>query len=98
MLESLAQKPRATFGGKDLYPDIFLKAAVLYEGTVNYHVFTDGNKRTGFASMARFLSINGTHLAVTNKEIEEYTLQIATSQLDLADIAVWIKHHSQKVK
>ncbi|HEX5414652.1 MAG TPA: type II toxin-antitoxin system death-on-curing family toxin [Chloroflexota bacterium] len=37
-----------TWGGQDLHPDPFEKAAVLIEGIVHGHPFEDGNKRTGF--------------------------------------------------
>lgn len=96
LLESLALKPQTRFGGQALYPDIFLKAAVLYEASVNYHVFVDGNKRTGFAALARFLYVNGYVLSVSEREIVDYTLSVATSNLDLADIAIWVKKHSKQ--
>jgi death on curing protein len=54
MLESIAFKPQTNLSGEDLYPDLYLKAAVIYESLVNYHVFIDGNKRTGFVAMVRF--------------------------------------------
>lgn len=97
LLDSIANKPLGGFGNHELYSGIFLKAAVLYEAVVNYHVFVDGNKRTGFASMARFLAINGYKLALTDQEIENYTITIATAKTDLADIAAWIKTHSKKI-
>lgn len=97
LLDSVANKPLSGFGDHELYPGIFYKAAVLYEAVVNYHVFIDGNKRTGFAAMARFLYLNGYTLIATDKEIEDYTIAIATTKTDLADIAAWIENHSKKV-
>lgn len=96
LLDSIANKPAGGFGDHELYPGVFLKAAVLYEAIVNYHVFIDGNKRTGFATMARFLAINGYELQITDQEIEDYTVSIATNNPDLADVAAWIKKHSKK--
>jgi death-on-curing protein len=96
LLESIAIKPQVRLSGADLYPDVFLKAAVLFESIANYHVFIDGNKRTGFATMARFLHINGYSLAVTENEIVSYTLSVATAKPDLADIATWLKSHARK--
>jgi death-on-curing protein len=97
LLASIAQKPKAAFGGEDLYPDIFLKAAVIYEAAINYHVFVNGNKRVGFAAMARFLAINSYGIRVTNQEIGKFTVSIALKKQDLADIAEWIKRHAEKV-
>lgn len=98
LLESITIKPQTSFGGEELYPDIYLKAAVLYEAIVNYHVFVDGNKRTGFAAMVRFLDVNGFSFKVTNQEIEDYTVAIATDNTDLAEDAVWIKKHAAAVR
>jgi death-on-curing protein len=98
LLLSIAEKPKANFNGQELYPDIFIKAAALYEGLCNYHVFIDGNKRTSAIAMYRFLYINGYELTATNKELVQYTLQITTTKPDIVDIAKWIKKHSRKVK
>lgn len=97
LLESIAMKPQTSFGGIDMYPDIHLKAAVLFEALVNYHVFIDGNKRTAFAAMGRFLAINHYELLVSNKEIVDVAVKVATKKLDLAEIATWIKQHSNEV-
>jgi death-on-curing protein len=50
LLQSAVSRPKATFGGKDLYPDIFHKAAALMESLVKNHPFIDGNKRTAITS------------------------------------------------
>lgn len=97
LLESTAIKPQSRYAGRELYPDIYLKAAVLFEALINYHVFIDGNKRTAFASMARFLFINNLELCLSEKEIVNYCIKVATNSPDLADIAIWIKTHSAKI-
>lgn len=96
LLESIIYKPATRRGDEELYPNMWLKAAVLYEAIVNYHVFVDGNKRTAFASMARFLAINGYGVKVTDKEIEDYTINIAVTNPALESIATWLKAHSKK--
>ena len=70
----------------------------LYEALCNYPVFIDGNKRAAAISMYRFLVINQYNLTATNHELETFTLQIATSHPDLAEVATWINHHSAPVK
>jgi death-on-curing protein len=97
LLESIAAKPQLEFGGHELYPDLFTKAAALYEALCNYHVFIDGNKRTAAITMYRFLALNDFDLTATNEELETFTLDIATAHPDLADIAAWIKHHSAPI-
>jgi death-on-curing protein len=97
LLMSLAEKPKTNIGGKELYPDIYTKAASLYESICNYHVFIDGNKRTSVIAMYRFMAINGYKLTVSNKELVDYTLFIATNKPDLNDIAKWIKVHSKRI-
>jgi death-on-curing protein len=98
LLAAIAEKPRAAFGGADLYPDVFTKAAVYLEAIVNYHVFVDGNKRTGFIAGARFLYINGYDLVATNKAIEHFILAVAIDKTPIQDIAAWLKKHAKKLK
>lgn len=97
LLESITKKPQASFGGQELYPDIHIKAAVLYESLINYHVFVDGNKRTGLAAVARFLFINGHKLELAHEEMVEYPVAVATDKYELAEIAVWIKEHVKQI-
>lgn len=96
LLESIAAKPFGNFGGNELYPGKFLKAAVIFESLVNYHVFVDGNKRCGIAVLEYFLAKHGYKLAASKSAKEKLTLETATKNPDLADIAVWIKKHSKK--
>ena len=49
----------AKFGGVDLYPTLFQKAAVYAHHIITGHVFLDGNKRTGLGSAFKFLELNG---------------------------------------
>ena len=93
MLQAIVSKPNASFGGDELYPDIPAKAAALYEAVINYHVFIDGNKRTSVIALGLYLEQNGFDLTATNDEIEKYTIRVATSQPNLADVAIWIRNH-----
>jgi death-on-curing protein len=96
LLVSIANKPQTCFGDMDLYPDIVTKAASLYEALCNYHVFIDGNKRAAAITMYRFLTINGYDLTATNKQLEDYTVYIATKNPEIESVAAWLKKHSQK--
>ena len=97
LLMSIAEKPKAKFGGKELYKGIFIKASVCLESLVQYHVFIDGNKRTGAMSAARFLFINKYEIIATNKELETFVIKVAVDKLDLETISTWLKKHTRKI-
>jgi death-on-curing protein len=98
LLEAASARPQATFEGEDLYPDLFHKAAALMDSLVNNHPFVDGNKRTGIAAAGLFLRQNGYRLAATNADVETFTLRIASSRVEIADIAAWLQRHSRSVE
>ncbi|OGD89696.1 hypothetical protein A3F45_03600 [Candidatus Curtissbacteria bacterium RIFCSPHIGHO2_12_FULL_41_17] len=93
LLESAVLRPQATFGGKDLYPELTLKAAALIHSLLLNHVFVDGNKRTATLSMIEFLIINGKKFKATNKEIVNVTLWVENKKPSIDQIATWIKKH-----
>ena len=45
--ESAIARPFQTFGGEDLYPSPFAKAAAVGESLIINHPFIDGNKKQG---------------------------------------------------
>lgn len=59
LLESVAEAPYGEYFGEVLYPTIFDKAAKYLFDFANYQVFLDGNKRTGLATAATLLELNG---------------------------------------
>lgn len=94
LLESALARPRATFGSKDLYPDLFSKAAVFMDFLIRNHPFVDGNKRTGIATAALFLRQNGYRLTASNQELEAFTLHVAESRPEVPEIATWLETHT----
>ena len=95
MLESAVARPRATFDGQELYPDIFEKATVLMESLINNHPFVDGNKRTGIACAVLFLQQNGVSFSARNADLEKFTLRVASSNAGRSEITEWLKKHSR---
>lgn len=91
LLVSIAEKSAACFAGSDLYPTLWNRAAILFEGLVNYHVFVDGNKRTGFVATARFLSMNGYTFSSSNQDTVTTTLNVATKDISQEALAIWIE-------
>ena len=98
LMRSIVERPKTAFGGKDMYPDVFEKAACYLESTAKFHVFVDGNKRTSFALAVRFLETNRYIFVGENVEVERFVLSVVTHKLELTDIAVWLKKNSKKAK
>ena len=97
LLSSLAAKPAMQFGGKDLYPGLFSKAAILAEAIANYHVFVDGNKRTALAALGRFLFLNGYELQASQREVERIILAVAVKETNAVSFEKWLKKNSRKI-
>ena len=95
---SVEQMPQQAVFGKELYPGVFLKAAVYARTIIMNHPFIDGNKRTGMAASIVFLERNGYMSIAKDGEIEEFALKVVTEKLSLGIIANWFKKHSKKIK
>ena len=95
LLDSAAQRPRATAFGRDAYPDLETKAAALLQSVVGNHALIDGNKRLGLASLIAFLGINGRRLSWTNDEAYDVVIAVASGQLkDLDEIAQVLRRNT----
>ena len=93
LLESAVNAPFQTFGGQDLFPSIYEKAARLLYGIANNHAFVDGNKRTAVHAMEVFLIMNRVSLDYTIDEMEIMVIGIADNTLTYEDAARWITEH-----
>ena len=93
LLHSAIERPKASFAGKDLYPDVFAKAAALIHSLVLNHPFIDGNKRTALVSVTRFLKINNKDLKVGFSQLINLALKIESKKMDISDLTVWLKKH-----
>ncbi|MEW6739105.1 MAG: type II toxin-antitoxin system death-on-curing family toxin [Nitrospirota bacterium] len=98
LLQAAVSRPKATFGGKDLYLDIFHKAASLMESLIKNHPFIDGNKRTAITSVGIFLQRNGWLLETSQKELERFVISVAAGNASFDDIVKWFKQYSSKAK
>ena len=98
LLESAVYRPQATFGGQDLYPDLFSKAAALGHSIIQNHPFVDGNKRVGFEAMRLMLRLNGYDLKSTLNEKFKFVMGIAQGKSTEQSIADWLKHHGRHIK
>jgi death-on-curing protein len=98
MLASAVGRPQATFGGEELYPDVFTKAAALMASLIQNHPFVDGNKRTGITATGLFLRRNGWRLQTSNEELERFTLRVAMERAPVEEIAGWLRQYALPVE
>lgn len=95
LLRSAVARPQATFDQTDLYPDIFSKAAALFQSLVNNHPFVDGNKRTGIAATVLFLQLNGYSFQISQAEMVSLTLSVAQGAETIESISAWLDMYSR---
>ena len=95
---SLENAPKQKVFGKELYPTIFLKAAIYARDIIMNHPFLDGNKRTGMVAASVFLENNGYEVAAKEGEIEKFALKIIADKLSVGAIAAWFKKHSKRLR
>jgi death on curing protein len=95
-LESEIARPFQTFGGEDLYPTIFEKAAALGESLIVNHPFIDGNKRTGFFAMISLIEDDGYFLKSTQNEAYDFTIKISTGEIRFEEMVEWLKSNTIK--
>ncbi|WP_070833048.1 type II toxin-antitoxin system death-on-curing family toxin [Staphylococcus sp. HMSC036D05] len=81
--------------GQELYYSVEMKGANLYRNIVKKHIFFNGNKRTAFMALNIFLRKNGLILEVNSQEAVEFTVKIATENLEEKIIVEWIRKHTK---
>lgn len=97
MLESAVARFYQTFGGDDLYPHAFEKAAAIIESIIINHPFVDGNKRTGFLAMFAMLKEENFVLAATPDNAYDFTISISTGTIHFDEIVNWLKSNTSKL-
>jgi death-on-curing protein len=95
LLESAVYRPQASFGGEDLYPDLFAKAAALGHSLILNHPFVDGNKRIGFEAMRLMLRLNGYDLHASMEAKYDFVNEAAKGKLTEREMADWLRKKSR---
>ncbi|MDP2644899.1 MAG: type II toxin-antitoxin system death-on-curing family toxin [Desulfobacterales bacterium] len=90
-------QPRQTFNQRDLYPDIFTKAASLCFLPAMNHAFVDGNKRVGHAAMEVFLILNRYEIVSDVDDQESVMIKVASGKMSRAKFSGWLKNHVRPV-
>jgi len=95
ILFSVAERPKTSLMGDEMYPDVFTKAAAYLEALAVYHVFADGNKRTALAVTSVFLEANGYSFYAPEDASVRFMVSVATKKKGLKEIAVWIERKTK---
>lgn len=95
MLESAIERPKQTVFGEDAYPTVFLKAAALFESLAKNHSFHNANKRTAFLSTVTFLSLNGYEFEMSQKQAEDFTVNVVLHVYTLQELADILQQHCE---
>lgn len=98
LIESAVNAPFQTFGGQDLYPTIFDKAAQLAYGLTENHGFVDGNKRAAIHSMMVYLLLNGFDIVADEDEIFKTAMNLAAGKISSTELSAWLKTKTKKVE
>lgn len=66
-------------------------AASLGWGLIKNHVFLDGNKSIGLASVITFLDVNGYTFSVSTDDVKTMILRAAGSEITEAEWSAWLQ-------
>ncbi|TME18719.1 MAG: type II toxin-antitoxin system death-on-curing family toxin [Chloroflexi bacterium] len=83
--------------GANLYPNPFLRAAVLWHGLIKNHGFVDAKKRTSTMAMQRWLHREGFDLFVPHSDLVVMAVRIANSGITVEELANWLEDNAQPV-
>ena len=97
LLESAISTAFQSFGGCDLYPTVYEKAAQLCRGIAKNHPFIDGNKRTALHCMFIYLKANGYIINATLEEKKFLIIDIASGEKSYEDVVNWLRMYAEKI-
>ena len=97
LLESAVERPNATFGGEELYPNCFTKAAAILESIVKNHPFVDGNKRTGWLACAVMMRLFDYKFTLSQEDAYDFVIKVASSHIEFESIVEYIEMHVKRI-
>ncbi|KZB87635.1 type II toxin-antitoxin system death-on-curing family toxin [Amycolatopsis regifaucium] len=95
LLDSAAHRPQASLMGRDAYPTLHEKAAVLLESVVRNHPLIDGNKRLSWMATFVFYGLNGHDLDAPEDDAYDLVIAMSTGSRTYreaaAELAAWTR-------
>jgi death-on-curing protein len=95
-LSSALQRPFQTFDGQFVYKSILEKAAALVESILFNHPF-DGNKRTGYVLLRRYLLQNDIDIKASEQQKYDFIISIASGEIRFEGILYWLQKHTSQI-
>ena len=95
LIEFMADKPFQEYAGQELYPGLFIKAAVYMHGFATAQYFADGNKRTAYGCAAVFLELNGYSLIISDEDLFTTCKAVANKQMTIEELSFWLRRHAK---
>lgn len=100
---AIQRQTRQLYGSEEQYQGVFKKTAVLMEAITRWHIFYDGNKRTGLLCAFLYLYANKHYLAIPIDAVR-FTQKIAATegteqeQIDdlIEEIETWLEKYTTK--
>lgn len=80
ILESCLESPLQIFDGKELYPSLEDKLAILFYLLIKNHPFQNGNKRIAVTTMFVILALNGRWLEANPLKLLYLAVEVSSSE------------------
>jgi len=97
LLDSALNRPFQTFGGEDLYPTFYEKAAAVIQSIIINHPFVDGNKRTGFLLGEALLLNANVEIGATENDCYDFVIKVSTGELTFEYNVLWLRQNTQPI-
>jgi len=94
LLYSAVNRPKQSVFSKDAYPDVFTKAAALFESIAKNHCFHNANKRTAFIAVRQFLMYNGYDFIVDPIKAADFVVDSVTNEYTFEEIVLFLNKNS----
>ena len=97
LLGSAINRPKQSDFGRDAYPEIYDKAAALFEFIAKKRAFHNANKRTTLASLIVFLKINHYKWTMGIEEEQDFTVDVVNHKYTFEEMTSIIEQHILRV-
>lgn len=101
LIDFMASKPSQEYASTELYPGLFLKAAVYLEGFASRQFFHDGNKRTAYGCASTFLSLNGIQLNISDNvlfHLCKFIAETGEEGMTYDELGQWLERRSNPIE